>query len=57
MADNNSGGGRGMAFILGAVVVVVGVLAYIVLGGSLGEDEPALEIGVSDEGVSVDTNN
>lgn len=38
MADttNSSGGNGGLYFIVGGLVVVVGLLAYIFMGGSIG---------------------
>ncbi len=48
MADrnnNSSGGNTGLAFILGAVVVALGVLAWVVFsGGENPLDEPEIQI-------------
>ncbi|MEJ6394913.1 hypothetical protein V8J82_16735 [Gymnodinialimonas sp. 2305UL16-5] len=47
MADNtnsSSGSNSGLAFILGGVVVALGVLAWVVFGGGFAADEPDLRI-------------
>lgn len=46
MADTtkSSGGTTGLAFILGAVVVVVGIVGYIVLGGDVPDASNDAEI-------------
>lgn len=47
MADQpppRGGGNSGMAFVLGAVVIVVAILAWFMLGGGLPRDEPDVSI-------------
>ena len=46
----NSGGGAGLGFIVGALVIVVGVLAYIMLGG----DGPSGTTGTNDVNVTIE---
>lgn len=44
MADN--GGNTGLAFILGGVVVVVGILAWVFLGGDAPDGDGGADINI-----------
>ncbi|SFA69959.1 hypothetical protein SAMN05421688_0176 [Poseidonocella pacifica] len=51
MAQNGSGSNAGLAFILGAVVVVVVILGYLFLGGDVpAADDADIEINLPDGG-------
>jgi len=54
MAEN-TGSGKGIYLIVGGLVVAVAVLAYFMFGGP--KDEPALEIGIGDTQIEVQTDN
>ncbi|MBO6604899.1 MULTISPECIES: hypothetical protein [Paracoccaceae] len=44
-SNSNSGNGA-LAFILGGVVVALGVVAWVVFGGGIGDDTPDVRIEV-----------
>lgn len=52
MAEN-SGDNKGLYFIVGALVVAVAVIGYLMFGG--GASEPDLSISVGGETLEVDT--
>ncbi len=53
MAEN-SGANKGLYFIVGALVVAVAVIAYLMMGGN---DEPDLSIKLGEDGIEIDTPN
>lgn len=50
---NNAGGGKGLYFIVGALVVAVAVMAYFLFAPS---EKPDLAIDIGDTGIEVETN-
>jgi len=54
MSDNNRSGRGGLYFIVGALVVAVMGLAYIVLGQTT--EKPDLSISVNEDGIEVEGN-
>lgn len=52
MADN-SGSGKGIYLIVGALVVAVLVLGYFMMGGTT--NEPEAEIGIGDTKIEIQT--
>lgn len=44
MSEESKSGNGGLYFIVGALVVVVGVLGYLVLGGHLGGDGKKIDV-------------
>lgn len=54
MSDNN-GSGKGIYFIVGALVIAVLGLGYLYVSGQ-SADKPDLAISVDDGGIDVDTN-
>jgi hypothetical protein len=49
MADGNSGSGGGLYFIVGALVVVVAVVAFFVFGGHISGPNQAKSVDVKVE--------
>jgi len=54
MANNSGNGGKGLYMIIGALVVAVLGLGYIVMQGQA--DKPDLAIEVSEDGIDIDSN-
>lgn len=54
MSDNN-GSGKGIYFIVGALVIAVLGLGYLYISGQ-SADEPDLAIEVNEDGIDVDSN-
>lgn len=54
MADNSGNGRGGLYMIVGALVVAVLGLGYMVMQGQA--DKPDLAIEVSEDGIDIDTN-
>ncbi|MDB2439126.1 hypothetical protein N9W89_10450 [Hellea sp.] len=52
MANNSGDGGKGIYFIVGALVVAVLGLGFMVMQGQ--GDKPDLAISVSEDGIEVD---
>ncbi|MDA8708342.1 hypothetical protein N9M10_03115 [Hellea sp.] len=52
MANNSGNGGKGLYMIVGALVVAVLGLGYIVMQGQA--DKPDLAISVSEDGIEID---
>lgn len=48
-SGTNSGGSTGLAFIVGALVVVVAILAYLFFGGEVGDTD---DVTISIEGAA-----
>jgi len=44
MSEEGKGTSGGLYFIVGALVVVVGVLAYLILGGHLGGGDKKIDV-------------
>ena len=47
MAENVSSGNNGLYFIVGALVVIVGVLGFILLGGRLGGGRSSVDVTIT----------
>ncbi|WP_017932426.1 hypothetical protein [Robiginitomaculum antarcticum] len=54
MADN-SGSGKGLYFIVGALVIAVLVIGYFMMAGQA--DKPDLAIDVDEGGIQIETDN
>lgn len=54
MANNSGQGGRGIYFIVGALVVAVLGMGYFIMQGQA--DKPDLAIEVSEDGIDIDSN-
>ncbi len=54
MANNSGNGGKGLYMIVGALIVVVLGLGYIVTQGQA--DKPDLAIEFSEDGIDIDSN-
>lgn len=54
MANNSGNGGKGIYMIVGALIVAVLGLGYMVMQSQA--DKPDLAIEVSEDGIDVDTN-
>lgn len=54
MANNSGNGGKGIYLIVGALIVAVLGLGYMVVQGQA--DKPDLAVEVSEDGIDVDTN-
>ena len=47
MAENVSSGNNGLYFIVGALVVIVGVLGFILLGGRIGGGRSSVDVTIT----------